>query len=228
MTGELEIERPGGLLIHPGLMFEKDNETAGRCASEGLAVGEVSPKHRAVHCGIVHPDQIDRPGHGRHISPQHGESGLLRKIEGLVDSRVELMVSGHGKLSVPGKDRPKLRRGFGHAVELTIHKIARGNDQIRFRLPNLSKDSCQSFPLHQDADMEVGDLDDPEPPHVLRDLRRTDLQVFRPNVPCLERSVGHHSQRDRGGKEENGSGSGDPRADVRPEQQPRKMEQKPV
>ncbi len=158
---------------------------------------------------VVDPREIDRAGDGRHLSPQEGESRLSDELEGVVEARVELVVPGDGELPVPGTDLPQLRRGLGHAVELAVHEIARGDEKIRRCLADPPENLGEPLPPHQDADMDVGDLDDPDLFHRLREFRRTDLDPFRPDLARLEEPVPgndkRHGERDEeerpGGRE---------------------------
>jgi len=39
----------------------------------------------------------------------------------------------------PGADLPELGRGFGKVVPLPVHKVSRGNDEVRRRRPDLQE-----------------------------------------------------------------------------------------
>ena len=105
------------------------------------------------------------------------------------------MVAGDRKFPIAGTDLPELRRGFSNTVVLAVHKIARGDEKIGRRLLNLPEHPGKPLPPHHNADMDIGDLDNPDLSNVLRYFRRTDLDPLRADLTRLEEAVSSDDQR---------------------------------
>src|SRR5574340_403974 len=104
------------------------------------------------------------------------------------------MIPSDGKLSVTGADLPELRHGFGHVVELSIHEIPGGDEEIRLRFIDLPEDGSQTLLSHQKADMDVGDLDDPDLSVLFWDLVRIDFDPLQTDVTRLKKTVHPYDQ----------------------------------
>ena len=72
------------------------------------------------------------------------------------------MIPGHGKFPVTGTDIPELHHGFVHTVELAVYEIPRGDEEIRLCLADLPEYRGEPFLPHQNTDMNVGNLDNPD------------------------------------------------------------------
>jgi len=77
----------------------------------------------------------------------------------------------------PGADLPELGRGFGKVVPLSVHKVSRGNDEVRRRRPDLQEKVEMKTAVDQEKTQQ-------KQPHVKFPLRIRTLPLpFRNRWP---------------------------------------------
>jgi len=139
MTGKLEVEGARGVVFNQRLMLEEDRETIAAPERKDLPIRQPPMQAEAADRRIVDTREINHAAGSGDFAPQENKSRPSDEIDGVIDSRVEFMIPGHGKLPVAGPDIPELHDGFSHAVELAIHEVPGGDENVRLRLSDLPK-----------------------------------------------------------------------------------------
>ena len=82
---------------------------------------------------VINTDQIDQPRHISHFTTKYFKAGPLKPHHSPFDADVEFMVPGYGVFAVWRSNMTKGGKLGGKRIGLTVYKISRANQKIRFR-----------------------------------------------------------------------------------------------
>ena len=99
------------------------------------------------------------------------------------------MIARDGEFAVPRMHVPQKRRVLREVVYLSVHKVSRRYEDVRFRFFYFFDDVLQAFASYDDSDMDIGYLHDPYPSCRLRDFGRCYCYFFCPYILCLKIAV---------------------------------------
>ncbi len=148
VAGKLEVKMAETLRINIRTVFEKNREGV-----QGLGKKDVcflglyrcfcAPAIQGV---VIHSDKIN-PARAYNLLSDNGEAGLPGEIQGILQTGIELMIAGDGELAQSWGECGQQGGLFGEVVELPVHQIAGGHQDVRMSFLDFGKDALESpFP----------------------------------------------------------------------------------
>jgi len=159
---ELQVEFPRRCRVQLGAVLEEDREQVVGTVSQDVRFGGVPAPAEPCAGRVVDPREphhvVDRDG----FIPQDREAGSNGERDRTVDPRVIFVVPENRVFSPRRRDPPEDLRQFLDAVELAVHEVPGGDEQVGA----LARDDRRHLPGFSvpvdEAEVEVGDLGDPQ------------------------------------------------------------------
>ena len=162
MSRKLQVEYPPRGRVELRAVLEEDRERPVRAVPEEGGFGETTGSAEPCGGGIVDSRDahrvVDRDG----FVPEDREPGLPGEVDRTVDSGVIFVVPEGREFPSWRRDSPEDPRELRDAVQLPVHEVPRRHEDVRM-FPGDDRRDLPGLPVPVDeAEVEVGDLRDPQ------------------------------------------------------------------